>query len=145
MSMISKCFQLQPENLPPTERAAFYHSLLVHLQICQWKTLHLEVLDATKWGWIRDGKTLVPIKTDQPCAPEWLLKFIHCNCKLSAKNPCGTRLCTCKKNGMSCMQACGDCRGESCNNVDCEPITDNFDNEDIIEDFLDEDFERNIL
>ena len=67
MSMISKCFQLQPENLPPTERAAFYHSLRVHLQICQWKTLNLEVLDATKWGWIRDDKTLVPIKTDQPC------------------------------------------------------------------------------
>ena len=44
---------------------------------------------------------------------------------------------------MFCMQACGDCRGESCNN--CESITDDFDNEDIIEDFFDEDFERNIF
>ena len=48
MSMISKYFQLQPENLAPTERAAYYHSLRVHLQVCQWKSLQLDVLDATK-------------------------------------------------------------------------------------------------
>jgi hypothetical protein len=46
---------------------------------------------------------------------------------------------------MSGMQACGDCHGESCNNADCEPIIDNFDNEDIIEDCLGEDYARNIF
>ena len=35
-----------PENLPPTERAAFYHSLRVHLQVMQWAALNTSVTDA---------------------------------------------------------------------------------------------------
>ena len=27
------------QSLPPTERATYYHSLRVHLQVTQWKTL----------------------------------------------------------------------------------------------------------
>ena len=143
MSMISKCFQLQPEKLPPTERAAYYHSLRVHVQVCQWKSLQLDVLDATKWGWTLHNGLLVPIKTDILCAPEWLLKFVQCNCKLSSKNPCGTRLCTCIKNGLSCVHACGDCRGELCNNN--KPQAVEICELDELEDPLDDDFSRNIF
>jgi hypothetical protein len=27
--------------------------------------------------------------------------------------------CSCKKNGLKCVDACGDCRGVACSNVDC--------------------------
>ena len=33
---------LKPQNLPPSERAAYYHSLRVHLQVIQWKSLKIK-------------------------------------------------------------------------------------------------------
>ncbi len=51
-------------------------------------------------------------------APETLLKFVRCKCKLSSRNPCGTNLCSCRKNGLKCATACGDCRGENCKNAE---------------------------
>ena len=55
--------------------------------------------------------------TDLEAAPENLLKFVRCKCKLTSRNPCGTNLCSCHKNGLKCVAACGDCRGEGCNNA----------------------------
>ena len=34
----------------------------------------------------------------------------------TSKNQCGTNVCSCKKNGLKCMSACGGCHGEDCNN-----------------------------
>ena len=53
-----------------------------------------------------------------PAAPETLLKFVQYKCKLSTRNPCGTNVCSCRKNGIKCVTACGDCRGESYRNAD---------------------------
>ncbi len=66
--------------------------------------------------WKLDGTVLAPIMTDLAAAPECLLKFVRCKCKLTSKSPCGTNLCSCRKNGLKCVTACGDCRGESCKN-----------------------------
>ena len=41
---------VNPENLPPTERAAYFHALRVHLQVAQWKTLSLICLEPKDWG-----------------------------------------------------------------------------------------------
>ena len=143
MSMVSKRFQLQPENLPPTERAAFYHSLRVHLQVCQWKYLELDILDATKWGWkLINGITMAPVKTDLQCAPEWLLNVIHCNCKLSSKIPCGTKLCSCRKNRLNCVPACGDCKGKFCDNKD-EQTNELTGTDDLLDEELENIFDRN--
>ena len=30
---------IQPEKLPPTPRAAYYHSLRVHLQVMTWESM----------------------------------------------------------------------------------------------------------
>ena len=30
---------IKPQSFPPTERAAYYHSLRVHLQVIHWKML----------------------------------------------------------------------------------------------------------
>ncbi|KAG1677301.1 hypothetical protein GQR58_013964 [Nymphon striatum] len=42
--------QLQPEKLPPTKRAAWFHNLRVYHQICHWKSLKGEK-DPLEWGW----------------------------------------------------------------------------------------------
>ena len=60
---------LEPANLPPTERAGYYHSLRVNLQVCQWKYLDLHCLKADDWGWCFQGETLFPTITDLGPAP----------------------------------------------------------------------------
>ena len=59
MEMASCRKTLEPERLPPTERAALFHSLRVHHQIIVWKELSSEVLDPLQWGWKFDGKILI--------------------------------------------------------------------------------------
>ena len=73
-------------------------------------------MDPTKWGWQDSETGLRPIRTTKAVAPPEILKVIKCNCKLSTKNPCGTNVCSCRKNGIKCMPACGNCHGRDCNN-----------------------------
>ena len=77
------------------------------------------ILKPNDWGWqdtTKLNKTfLTPITTTKPIAPENILKVIRCKCK-STKRQCETNTCTCRKNGIKCMAACGRCRGETCNN-----------------------------
>lgn len=119
MAMVARCNILEPQRLPPTARAAHFHSLRVHLQIIRWKTLNNKTLNALEWGWKLEDGVMAPIMTDLDAAPDSVLKFIRCKCK--SKNPCGTNLCSCRKNGINCVMACGGCRGQSCNN--CEEVT----------------------
>ena len=44
---------------------------------------------------------------------DWIT-FIRCNRKSS--NMCNSILCTCKIYGLKCVAACGQCRGEICEN-----------------------------
>ena len=71
---------IDPQKFPPTERAAHYHSLRVHLQAIMWKKLTNDDLDPKQWGWKLDSKVLSPIMTDINAAPENLLKFVRCKC-----------------------------------------------------------------
>ena len=52
----------------------------------------------------------------QPSAPEELLTVIQCKCKNSARDECGTNIFSCKRNGLSCVTACGECWGVCCYN-----------------------------
>ena len=135
MEMVSSGTTLDPQKLPPTERAAYYHSLRVRLQVIIWKKLTSNDLDPKQWGWKLDSTALIPIMTDLNAAPESLLKFVRCRCKLSSKNPCGTNMCSCRKNGLKCVTACEDCRGESCKNAEeifDEEEEENFNAENVI-------------
>ena len=118
--------QVNPAILPPTERAAHFHSLRVHLEMLKGTSLELECeVDPCKWGWRRDdgdSSLLLPVMTDFPPAPDHLLNVIRCKCKMTAKNPCGTMKCLCRKNGLECMQACGDCRGDACANQETQVV-----------------------
>ena len=92
MEMVASAKNIDPQKLPPTARAAYYHSLRVHLQVILWKELTTDSLDPLIWGWKLDNSKLQPIMTDLEPAPESLLKFVRCKCKLSTANPCGTFL-----------------------------------------------------
>ena len=109
--------RLNPERLPPTERAAHFHILRVHLQVVQWHTFMATELSPLQWGWnLVDGKYM-PIPTDMLPAPEDMMSVLSCKCKTTTKSPCGTLLCSCRRNGMPCMAACKHCSGEECENV----------------------------
>ena len=101
--------QVNPAILPPTERAAHFHSLHVHLEMLKGTTWELECeVDPCKWGWRRDdgdSSLLLPVMTDFPPAPDHLLNVIRCKCKMTAKNPCGTMKGLCCKNGLECRHA----------------------------------------
>ena len=69
------------------------------------------------------------MKTDREAAPDYILNVVRCNCKLTSKNTCGNLICSCKKHGLFCVRACGDCRGISCNNVSLANMDDDIDND----------------
>jgi len=123
-AMVARCNRMDPERLPPTERAAHFHSLRVHLQMVQWNELDNKCLDALEWGWTMDKNIMRPIMTDLDAAPANVLKFICCKCKVSTKRQCATNQCSCHKNGLKCVVACGGCRGESCHNKSVDVVID---------------------
>lgn len=109
---------ITPEQLQPTERAGYFHSLRTHYQVADWIHLLNHELSATDWGWvIKNDKFLPQTSTaDQQPAPDELLKVIRCSCKTSSRNQCATNLCSCRRNGLSCMSACSNCHSHDCNN-----------------------------
>ena len=85
---------LDPQKLPLTEKAALYHSLRAHLKVIIWKKLSNNDLDPEQWGWKLEGSSFPPIMTDLDAAPDSLLKFVQCKCKLSSKKPSSTNVCS---------------------------------------------------
>ena len=116
---------IEPEKLPPTERAAYFHGLRTHYKVMRWSLLEDDFdFNVCQWSW-RNKKNdyLVPIMTDKPIAPESLTKVIRCKCKTTTKNPCGTKTCTCRKYGLACLSSCGECRGVECNNTEVSKLS----------------------
>ena len=70
LAVIATCAVLELEALPPRERAMYFHSLQIYLQVCQWTHLILHCLKPEEWEWTFVGKVLKPIKTDMQPAPE---------------------------------------------------------------------------
>ena len=103
---------VQVHILPPTSAAASYHSQRTYLQVQQWRGIGNNLIPRD-WGWDTAKDKLQPILTHLPPAPEKLLKIIRCNCKTD----CDNKRCNCKKHGLQCSVACGDCRGVSCSNA----------------------------
>lgn len=102
---------LQVHSLPPTSAAAKYHSLCVYLQVQDW--VGNGDLDPHDWGWKTVGNRFVPCTTDLSPAPSQLLSVIRCNCK----SDCDSKRCSCRKHGLDCSPACGECNGLACSNT----------------------------
>lgn len=115
----------QPQRLPPTERAAYFHCLRAHLQIVSWKQLSPQALNPLEWGWKFEQRKLSPIMTDEAPASDELLKVIRCKCKMSSKRPCATSVCSCRKYDLKCVMACGHCNGEGCQNAETAQVEGN--------------------
>jgi cellobiose-specific phosphotransferase system component IIA len=104
------------DRLPPTEDAAELHAMRVHFQAVVWGTFGRTTLLPTDWGWHLKGSSLFPIPMQQQPGPPELMKVIFCNCK--SDKPCSSQLCTCRKNNLKCIVACGHCHGVDCANAD---------------------------
>lgn len=72
-----------------------------------------EYMDPLEWGWKVKDNMYVPIHTDKDPAPQTLINIIRCNCKMY----CQSKSCSCRKHGMECTSACGQCRGMCTNGV----------------------------
>ena len=121
----------RPERLPPTENAAKFHVYRTHLQVLQWKMLSTTDINPEDWGWkIHEGK-FIPIANDMEVAPEDILKVACCKCSAAAKKPCGSRACLCRKYGLSCVAACKNCNGVSCDNANECPIVSGVEDDDL--------------
>ena len=66
------------------------------------------------------------------------MHVIRYNCQLSSRKPCGSQLCSCRRNGLSCVSKCGDCRGVGCENSQIED-GDSSSDESIGDDFAQDD------
>ena len=108
--------KIKPQSLAPTKNTAKYHFLRIHLQVIEWKTLMGVELNPLDWGWKLSNKSYEPIMTDLNAAPDEIHRFIRCNCSISKKSPCNTNVCSCKRHGLPCVSACGNCNGVECEN-----------------------------
>lgn len=101
---------VEVQTLPPTSAAAKFHIYRVYLQVKHWIDEDRD-LDVTDWGWSVENNQCIPIKSDQPPAPDELLKVIKCKCKTGC-----TKRCTCRKHGLECSSSCTECMGKNCQN-----------------------------
>lgn len=107
LTKINKPVQLS--TLPPASVAAHQYTNLVYYQIQTWLGNDLE---PQEWGWMLESGILEPIRTLLPPARTELQNIIFCNCK----NGCGSRS-GCRKSGLLCSLACGQCNGQTCLNA----------------------------
>lgn len=125
----SSCY-LPPERLPPTSDATRFHSQRVYLQVQAWLG---NTMEAIKWGWVlrktQHGSILKPYIMEQPAAPASLLKIIKCNCS----GKCDKNTCSCRKNGLKCSLACGQCKGITCTNGETYDSSEIIDSREIID------------
>ena len=98
--MASSRFHIKPEVLHP-------HLQLQNITRFGYFTKlgsgRVKNLSATDWGWEIKNEQMEPTKTNLGCE---LLSLISCNCKAG----CSTLRCSCKKHGLVCNPACGECR-----------------------------------
>ena len=123
---------VSPERLPPTASATKYHSLRNYLQVRVWQDTASN-MDPSDWGWYQTNEEYRPKKMDLPAAPEALLKIVRCNCN----SGCNTMKCGCRRNGLKCSTACGNCQESVCDNVDIDSISTTDEDSDISDDETD--------
>ena len=123
--VVSASSFVAPARLPPTASATKFHSLRAYYQIMTWLGLESN-LDATDWGWKIEDNQFAPVMTAKNPAPDNLLKIVHCNCTTA----CTTQRCTCRRYGLPCTSACGECQLESCENPNNVLLMDQDDTED---------------
>ena len=103
---------IKPATLPPAKGAVAQHALRVYTCRPGTGSFYRASLNPSDYGWTLAEHGYEPVPTLDPMAPEGLLKFTSCNCY----GDCSNRQCSCKKNGVMCISACGFCKGITCIN-----------------------------
>ena len=62
--------KVEPQRLPPTERAAYFHCLRVHYQVRVRKAFDECVQNLEEWGCKKVNNLLLPAMTDKEVPPE---------------------------------------------------------------------------
>jgi len=84
------------------------------------ETLQDVQLVPCNWGWLLLNGCYESIMADMNPEPDNILHVIRCNCNTSKKRPCSTNICSCRKHGLVCVSACGDCHGVNWDNCEKE-------------------------
>ena len=77
-----------------------------------WMLLQSMSLDPSGYEWMVGIQGYEPVPTLEHMAPEELLEFTSCKCR----GHCSNRRCSCRKNDVKCISACGNCKGIMCKN-----------------------------
>ena len=75
MKVLATSKTIKPQSIAPTESTTKYHSMRVHLQVTEWKTLMRVELNLLDWGWKLSNRHYCPIMMDLNAAPDSLLRF----------------------------------------------------------------------
>ena len=111
--MVKSAPGIQMQSLPPTSDAAKYHTYGVMYQAKSWMD-EADELKPEEWGWEYIEGKLVPRTMDLTPAPACILKIVRCQCR----GNCSSNRCTCRKNDLLCTNACSECMGVNCDNID---------------------------
>lgn len=114
--------QLEAQKLPPTKGALHEAVCRAHFQAMVWHQAHVsnpKLPSATDYGWRAEGSKLVPITTKIPPAPAAVSNLIKCGCK---NTNCRTH-CTCRSQGLNCLEMCNCGDEDVCNNPEQEKNT----------------------
>ena len=114
---------MAPKSLPPTDDAAEQHALRSWLQTQDWLLLRSMANSPVGLGFTLTSDGYEPVARTKPMAPDGLLNLISCNCK----KDCSNMRCSCKRNGVKCISACGNCHGTECQNATTKPDDDDTD------------------
>ncbi|CAH1102959.1 unnamed protein product [Psylliodes chrysocephalus] len=98
----------------PTVDAIQQHLKRVYFQVQQWLHGDQLTMDPTKWGWRKEGDTLVRVQMEEKPAPKNIMELILCGCK----GDCNLNTCSCRKHGIPCNFACKICEGSTCLNTE---------------------------
>ena len=101
---------VDPSKLTPTEKVAKLYCQRVVFQTKVWETLDNFCVNPCDVCWSVIEGVYNATQSSVPCAPEDLLKLIHCKCK----GGCVSDI-SCKKRCLMCAVSCKNCRG-NCEN-----------------------------
>lgn len=103
------------DMLPPTSDALALHLARANHQAKVWllsDKVYVNESPEETGGWKVVDQHLVAVWQRKPPVPQSCLELITCGCRTK----CRTHACSCLKNGLPCIPACG-CNADGCLNT----------------------------
>ena len=113
------CSGKAQEVLPPTSDAVQFHIMRSHYQASVWHQAHIQypiLPPPTEMGWELKNGQLVPKLLSLPAIPKACAEITTCGCRKG----CLSKLCSCRKMQLPCVEACRCHKDSACQNVSLE-------------------------